>query len=235
MNSCRSRISTCLLLVATLSSVARSVEPPPSPRTPVTDEYHGVKVTDDYRWLENADPAVKTWSQGQNRYSRAYLDALPDRPAIEAKLAEWYSKDTPGYSYAISRPGRLFALKFQPPKEQPMIVTLASAFDLASEKVVLDPNTLEPKGHVAIDWYVPSPDGALVAVCLSKNGTEDGTLYFYRTDTGEALPDSIPRVQHPTAGGSAAWSPDGKSIFYTRYPHPDEKPEAQFLSADLHP
>jgi prolyl oligopeptidase len=126
----------------------------------------------------------------------------------------------------ISRPGRLFALKFQPPKQQPMIVTLTSAFDLASEKIVLDPNALEPKGHVAIDWYVPSPDGALVAVCLSKNGTEDGTLHFYRTDTGEALPDSIPRVQYPTAGGSCAWTPDGKAVYYTRFPHPGEKPEA---------
>jgi len=223
----------CLILAAALLSLAFSprgahaAEPPASPRNPVTDEYHGIKVVDDYRWLENAgDPAVKAWSAAQNSSTRAFLDALPDRPAIEARLTAWYSQDTPSYGGVISRPGRLFALKFQPPKQQPLIVTLASAFDLASEKVVLDPNALEPRGHVAIDWYVPSPDGALVAVCLSKNGTEDGTLYFYRADTGEALPDRIPRVQYPTAGGSAAWSPDGKSIFYTRYPLPGEKPEA---------
>jgi prolyl oligopeptidase len=230
MKNCRPRLSACLLLVAAMSLIgcfAWSAEPPPSPRTPVIDDYHGVKVVDDYRWLENAnDPAVKAWSEAQSRYSRAWLDALPDRAGIEAKLTEWYTKDTPGYGYEISRPGLLFALKFQPPKQQPMIVTLASANDLASEKVVLDPNALEPKGLVAIDWYVPSPDGSLVAVCLSKNGTEDGTLHFYRTHTGEALPDSIPRVQYPTAGGSAAWTPDGKAIYYTRYPHAGETPEA---------
>ena len=227
MKNCRSRLSACLLLTAAMSPFARSAEPPPTPRTPVTDEYHGVKVVDDYRWLENADdPAVKAWSAAENRYSRAWLDALPDRAGIEAKLTEWYSKDTPGYGDVASRPGRLFALKFQPPKQQPMIVTLTSPNDLASEKVVLDPNALEPKGRVAIDWYVPSPDGALVAVCLSKNGTEDGALHFYRTDTGEALPDSIPRVQYPTAGGSCAWTPDSKAVFYTRFPHPGEKPEA---------
>jgi prolyl oligopeptidase len=230
MKNCRSLLSASLVLGAAMALIAipaRSAEPPPSLRKPVIDEYHGVKVVDDYRWLENAgDPAVKAWSQAQNRYSRAWLDALPDRPAIESKLTEWYSKDTPGYGYVTSRPDRLFALKFQPPKQQPMIVALTSAFDLAGEKVVLDPNALEPKGRVAIDWYVPSPDGRLVAVCLSKNGSEDGTLHFYRTDTGEALPDSIPRVQYPTAGGSCAWTPDGKAIFYTRFPHAGEKPEA---------
>jgi prolyl oligopeptidase len=230
MKNRRPRFSACLLLTAAVPSIgffAWSAEAPPTPRKPVTDEYHGVKVVDDHRWLENADdPAVKAWSAAQNRYSRAYLDALPERAAIEAKLTEWYSKDTPGYGYVASRPGHLFALKFQPPKQQPMIVTLVSPNDLASEKVVLDPNALEPKGQVAIDWYVPSPDGSLVAVCLSKNGTEDGILHFCRTDTGEALPDSIPRVQYPTAGGSCAWTPDGKSVFYTRYPHSGEKPEA---------
>ena len=200
---------------------------PPTPRKPVTDEYHGVKVMDDYRWLEDGnDPAVKAWSAEENRLTRDYLDALPDRAAIGKKLTELYSKDSPGYGAVVPRAGRLFALKYQPPKQQPMIVSLASPDDLASEKILLDPNELEPKGKVAIDWFSPSLDGSLVAVCLSKNGSEDGVLHFYRTDTGEALSDRIPRVQYPTAGGSVAWAPDGKSVFYTRYPHTGEKPEA---------
>jgi prolyl oligopeptidase len=77
-----------------------------------------------------------------------------------------------------------------------------------------------------MDWFVPSPDGKLIAVCLSEHGSEDGTLHFYRTDTGEHLPDQIKRVQYPTGGGSAAWTPDSKGIFYTRYPHAGERPEA---------
>ena len=83
---------------------------------------------------------------------------------------------------------------------------------------MLDPNELEPKGHVAIDWFVPSPDGKLVAVCLSEYGSEEGTLHFYHTETGLALPDRIPRVQYPTGGGSAAWEPDawGSSTPATR-------------------
>jgi prolyl oligopeptidase len=105
-------------------------------------------------------------------------------------------------------------------------VTLASADDLRSEKVVLDPNVLDARGTTAIDWYVPSLDGRYVAMSLSKGGSEDGTLHFYETATGKALPDTIARVQYPTAGGSAAWNADGTGVFYTRFPRKGERPDA---------
>ena len=71
-----------------------------------------------------------------------------------------------------------------------------------------------------------SPDGTLVAVCLSRNGTEDGDLYFFDVATGKQLPDVLKHVQFPTGGGSAAWTRDGKGIFYTRYPRAGERPAA---------
>jgi prolyl oligopeptidase len=225
----RHHVLTPLLLVLTMSAhlPTATAEHPATERKPVTDEYHGEKITDDYRWLEDGDsPAVKAWTTAQNQHTRKFLDALPDRAGIEKQLTALYAKDTPSHSGLVARPGRLFALKFQPPKQQRLLVTLRSADNLASEKVVLDPNELEPKGQVAMDWFVPSPDGTLIAVCLSQHGSEDGTLHFYKTDTGEHLPDQIPRVQYPTGGGSAVWTPDGKAVFYTRYPHRGEKPEA---------
>jgi len=222
------QLPTIIMFTAFIAPVRAT--PPETAKIPVTDEYHGVRVADDYRWLEESGaPAVNEWSACQTRTARAYLDKLPERAAIEARLTELYAKDTPSYGALISRPGRLFALKFQPPKQQRLLVTLASADDLASEKVVLDPNEIEPKGHVAMDWFVPSPDGKLLAVCLSQHGSEQGTLHFYQTETGERLPDCIPRVQFPTGGGSAAWGADGKTVYYTRYPAPGEKADA-----DLH-
>ncbi len=220
--------ATLIIFIAMLSAPSSTFAAAPfTEKKPVTDEYHGVKVVDDYRWLEETGgSAVKAWTAAQNHHTRAYLDALPDRAAIEARLTALYAKVTPSYGGLVSRPGRLFALKFQPPKQQSLLVTLASAFDLASEKIVLDPNEIEPKGQVSMDWFVPSPDGKLLAVCLSEHGSEEGTLYFYRTETGERLPDSIPRVQYPTGGGSAAWTPDGQAVFYTRYPHKGERPDA---------
>lgn len=191
------------------------------------DEYHGVLVEDAHRWLEvGEDPAVKAWTDRQNRRTRNHLDAIEDRAAVHARLTEIFGQISPSYSGLVSRPGGLFALKFQPPKQQRLLVTLASADELGSEQIVLDPNELEPRGQVAVDWFVPSPDGTLVAVSLSENGSEEGTLHFYETATGRRLPDRIPRVQYPTGGGSAAWTPDGNTIFYTRYPRAGERAEA---------
>lgn len=224
------RLSASLALTLAMSTplpCAAPVTYPPSTKQAVTDTYHGVAVSDEYRWLEEGGtPAVKAWTEAQNSYSRAHLDKLPERAVIEARLTELFAKDTPSHGGLVSRPGRLFALKFQPPKQQRLLVTLDSANDLASEKVVLDPNEIEPKGHVAMDWFVPSPDGELLAVSLSEHGSEEGTLYFYRTATGERLAEHIARVQYPTGGGSAAWTPDGKAVFYTRYPLKGEKPAA---------
>jgi len=198
-----------------------------TPKKPVSDEYHGTTVKDPYQWLEkDDDPEVKAWSNAQNQRTRAYLDKLPDRAAIEKQLTEWYAKASPNYSSLVSRSGILFALKFQPPKQQSLLVTLASADDLKSEKVVLDPNVLDAKGTTAVDWFVPSLDGKHVAVSLSKGGSEDGTLHFYETATGKALPDTIAHVQYPTAGGSAAWNVDGTGIYYTRFPRKGERPDA---------
>jgi prolyl oligopeptidase len=89
-------------------------------------------------------------------------------------LKALYAQDTPSHTGLVARPGLLFALKFQPPKQQRLLVTLTSAHDLASEKVVLDPNEIEPKGQVAMDWFVPSPDGKLIAVSMSSGGSEAG-------------------------------------------------------------
>ncbi len=207
----------------------RAVEPEPAPATekkPVFNEYHGTKVEDDYQWLENDDdPAVKAWSDAENKRTRADLDSLASRAGIEKQLKDWCAKTSASYSSVVARPGILFAMKFQPPKQQPMLVTLASANDLKSEKVLVDPNQIDSKGTTAIDWFEPSLDGKKVAVSLSKGGSEDGTLHFYDAATGKELGDTIAHVQYPTAGGSAAWNADGSGVYYTRFPRKGERSE----------
>ncbi|HMC28976.1 MAG TPA: prolyl oligopeptidase family serine peptidase [Verrucomicrobiae bacterium] len=224
-----------LLLAALLQFGCQRQAPPVTARKPITDEYHGVKVVDDFRWLEkSADPEVRRWTEEQNKYARGVLDRVYARAFIEQRLQRLYEATSANYFALYARTSRIFALKFKPPKQQPFLVTLTSANDVKSERIVVDPNELNANGTTAIDWYVPSHDGRVVAVSLSENGSEQGTLHIYHVDSGKKLPDEIPRVQFPTAGGSAAWNADGSGLFYTRYPRPGSRLDriAGDLSAD---
>jgi prolyl oligopeptidase len=204
-----------------------TTKPPPTDQRPVTDTYHGVKVVDDYRWLEaGSDKEVKAWNAAQNAFARTRLDALPAAKAVRQRLTKILTAESARYWGLSPRPGKLLAIKHQPPKQQPMLVVLPSADRPADEQLVLDPNRLDPTGGTAIDWYVPSFDGELVAVSLSKGGSEVGDLHLFETATGKQVHEVIPRVNGGTAGGSVAWLPDHSGFFYTRYPRSTERSAA---------
>ncbi len=133
---------------------------------------------------------------------------------------------SPGYSSLQKRGTTFFALKMDPKKDHPFLVTLKSVTDPDSAHVVVDPNTLDPKGKTTIDFFVPSRNGKLVAVSLSENGSEEGTVFLFDTATGQKQADVIPRVNFPTAGGDVAWDADDKGFVYTRYPRGEERPKA---------
>src|SRR5580700_10025761 len=123
----------CILSLGALGQGPAIPKPPDTPTHPVTEEYQGVRVTDDYRWLENwDDPAVRQWSDAQNRYARQHLDALPMRAALQKELQRLLANPSPRYRSLAERHGKLFALKTLPPKEQPFLVTFNSPDDLAS-------------------------------------------------------------------------------------------------------
>ncbi len=186
----------------------------PTPREPVTNVYHGVQVVDDYQWLEQAtNTKVQTWTKEQNGRTRDYFDALPFREGVAQELEELIADESASYSLSYYRGGHYFALRDKPPAQQPVLVELKSIYRPALRRVIFDPNTWNTNGTTAIDWYVPSPDGSIVAVSLSQNGSEDGTLHFFETATGRELPDKIPGVQYPTGGGSATWNADGTGSF----------------------
>jgi len=217
-----------LCLVSGAAMAATAIPPPPAtPASPVFDVVQGVKVADPYRWLENPqDPKVQAWSDAENVRTRAYLDALPDAHPVKSALTRLITATSPAYYGLAARGTHVFAFYSDPEKQQPMIVMLDQRADPESRKVVLDPNALDAKGLTAIDWFVPSPDGRRIAVSLSKNGSEDGTLHVYDVAGTKEVGEPIPRVQYPTAGGSLAWTKDGKAFWYTRYPGADA-PEAE--------
>jgi len=199
---------------------------PPTPRKPVVDTYHGVAVTDDYRWLEDDNsPEVKAWIDAQNKVTRAYLDGIAQRPEIARRVAALLNaKTVRRFNFEFRQ--RLFAIKFAPPASQPLLVTLPPDGNVAKETVLLDPNVLDKTGRTTIDFYKPSYDGKRVVVSLSANGSEVGTAYIYDVATRKRLADVIPNVQYPTAGGSVEWAPDNGGFYYTRYPGEGEWPAA---------
>lgn len=208
-------------------AAASKPRPPVAELHPVSDTYHGVAVSDPYRWLEDGgDAKVQRWSDAQNAFTRSVLDALPDRAAIRARVTQLLSNDSPEYTALKARAGRLFALEKHPPKQQPFLVVMKSPDEAARERVVVDPNALDPSGRTSIDFFVPAPDGKRVAVSLSVGGSEDGTVHVFDVETGKETGDVIPRVNGGTAGGSVAWSGDGRRLYYTRYPYAGERPAA---------
>ncbi len=217
------------VLVSRFSTVCRADLPVPAaaivtPVRPVVDVYHGDTVTDDYRWLENGgDPEVQAWSEAQNLRSRAFLDAIPGRPEIARRITELLSFESASYGSLVERGGRLFAEERKPPRDQPALVTLPSADRPGAARVIVDPLAIDATGGTSMDWFVPSPDGTLVAVSLSQGGSEDGSVRVFDVVSGQELPGGpVPNANSGTAGGSLAWAADGRSFWYTRHPREGE-------------
>jgi prolyl oligopeptidase len=201
---------------------------PATEQHPVADTYHGVTVADPYRWLENAaDAKVHRWSANQDARTRKYLDALPQRAPIYQQLFKDISATSSSYAGLRAVGDLVFAYYSQPPKQQPMIAVLGNAADPAQAHIVVDPNAINAKGTTAIDWFVPSPDGKMLAVSMSEDGSEDGTLHVFDVATGRQVGAGIPRVQYPTGGGSLAWRADAQGFWYTRYPGPERPADEQ--------
>jgi prolyl oligopeptidase len=218
----------CMALLCDTAAQARDASAPPTRISTVTETYQDVAVADPYRWLENAnDPAVHEWSAAQDARARAYLDALPQRKSIFRQLMTQVSATSSSF-YGLYPVGNwIFAYFNQPPHQQPMIAVMGNNAEPSQARVIVDPNAINAKGTTAIDWFVPSPDGALVAVSLSDNGSEAGSLHLFDAATGKQVGEVIPRVQYPTGGGSLAWSADSKGFWYTRYPGSERPAEEQ--------
>ncbi len=209
--------------------------PPPTPTDPTVDQSFGYRIPDPYRWLENrTDPAVQAWSHAQAARASAYLEALPSHDAVKARLTALLKDSSPAYSDLQARGGRVFALYSDPRFEQPMLVTLDPSADPASRHALVDPNQLDRNGLLAIDWFVPSGDGSKVAVSMSRNGSEDGTLHVFDATSGREIEAPIPEVQYPTAGGSLAWTADDRGFWYTRYPGPTAPAAEQHFNMQVY-
>jgi prolyl oligopeptidase len=218
-------LSTFLLLtVFTANTQTQSTAPPPvAAKVPVTDEYHGVKVVDDYRWLEDGKSAeTKQWVAAQNAYSLAYFKRAPAWNSILQDLKN--PKENPGATERglAFRNGRFFYLQLDRTRQQQAVLITSTSLGTANSppgnaKVLLDPTVLDPSGHTSIDWYKPSLDGSLIAVGLAVGGSERSALTVFQTSTGKQVGSAFVPMGFPGAERSLAWLPGNKGFLYAGY------------------
>ena len=192
MTSLQKILPTLLLLAAAGLARSASAAYPDSPRRPVQDTYHGTTVSEDHRWLEHTDSKeVRAWIAAQNRRTRQAIDALPQRKAIKQELMRMEGSGGRASRRGFDHVGgKLFALKHQPPKNQDMLVVLDPGGDVASERVLLDPNKLDRRGTTTIDWFKASHDGSVVAEIFGLTAEEKKWLMV--VPYKGSLPTAVP-------------------------------------------
>jgi len=202
------------------TSAASASGPPLAAPKPVEENIQGHKITDSYRWLENANaPDTQQWVSDELSYTRSLLDPLPDRDQLHRRLAELLSVGT------ISAPQLgdkyYFYTKREGTQNQPVLLVREGVN--GSDRILVDVNALAADGTVALDWWTPSEDGKYVAYGTSPSGSEMSTLHVIETASSKLLPDEIER----TRAASIAWKLDNSGFFYTRYPKKGDLAEGQ--------
>ena len=202
-------------------SAAKAVTgPPKAEKRPLEETIQGVKIVDNYRWLEDGNnPDTQKWVAEEMAYTQSVLDPLPGRDAIHKRLTELLSIGS------LTQPEiggkHYFYTRREGMQNQPVLY-VREGVD-GKDRVLVDANQLAADGTIALDWYQPSENGRYLAYGTSPSGSEMSTLHILETKTGNPLPDTIER----TRACSIAWMHDNSGFYYTRYPKKGDVPEGQ--------
>jgi prolyl oligopeptidase len=182
----------------------------------VVDDYHGTKVADPYRWLED-DRSIETaaWVEAQNKVTQAYLAQIPERKPIEARLTRLWDYEKFG---APSKRGKYYTYSYNTGLQSQSVIYVTT--DLKKKgRVLLDPNALSTEGIVSLGGTVFTEDGCLMAYSLSKGGADLNVWKVRNVETGQDLPDQLPLGRNGVGG----WAKDNSGFYYTRYPLPKDR------------
>ncbi|TAF40307.1 MAG: S9 family peptidase, partial [Oscillatoriales cyanobacterium] len=181
-----------------------------------TDDYHGVPVSDPYRWLENPDSEeTQAWVEAQNAVTFGYLKEIPAREKIKQRLTQLWNYER--YGIPFKQGDRYFYYKNDGLQNQSILYTLTSLD--GEPQVLIDPNTLSEDGTVALGGIAISEDGKFMAYGLSTSGSDWQDWKVRDVETGADLSDHLKWLKF----SGASWTHDGKGFFYSRYDEPNEK------------
>ncbi len=206
-------VLACTLLAAQTDGVPLVY--PKAKTVDQVDDYHGVKVADPYRWLEDTDSAeTHDWVEAENKLTFSYLDKIPYRGAIRDRLTKLWNYER--FTVPGQEGGRYF-YEHNNGLQNQNVLLVADSLN-AEPRVLLDPNTLSSDGTVALSGTAITDDGKLMAYGTAASGSDWMEWHVRDVDTGKDLPDLIKWVKF----SGASWTKDGKGFFYSRYDEPKE-------------
>jgi prolyl oligopeptidase len=179
------------------------------------DDYHGVKVADPYRWLEDTDSAdTHAWVEAENKVTFSYLEQIPYRQGIHDRLTKLWNYERYGVP---EKQGSRYFYQHNSGLQNQSVLYVAESLS-AEPRLLLDPNTLSSDGTVALVGHSVSDDGKLMAYGTSASGSDWMEWRVRDVDTGKDLPDLIKWVKF----SGASWTKDGKGFYYSRYDEPKQ-------------
>ncbi len=222
-------VALCVLMMSICPLLAQQdlkIKYPETAKVDHVDDYHGTKVPDPYRWLEEdvrTSERVAQWVAAENEVTQAYLEKLPQRESIRQRLTELWNY--PKYGTPFKRGGRYYYSYNSGLQKQNLLYVMDQ---LDSEtRVLLDPNTWSEDGTVALAGVSFSDDGKYLAYGVLQSGSDWRTWKIMEIDSGELLEDTLQWVKF----SGVSWTKDGHGLYYSRY---DEAKEGeQFQTVNL--
>ncbi len=189
---------------------------PKAKKVSQVDDYHGTKVADPYRWLEDDNSAeTKAWVEAQNKVTFGYLRSIPQREQIKNRLTKLWNYEK--YSAPFKSGDKYFYYKNDGLQNQSVLYIANSPTDPG--KVLLDPNKFSKDGTTSLAGISVSEDAKILAYGISVGGSDWREWRFLNIKTGRRLPDVLKNIKF----SGVSWAKDGSGVYYSRYPAPNEK------------
>jgi len=203
-------VAGILVLMASLS-LAQSLPYPVARKMEQIDSYHGVKVSDPYRWLED-DRSEETarWVKAENEVTFSYLDKIPYRAQVMKRMEQLYNY--PKYVQPFRRSGLYFFSKNDGLQNQNVFYVQTGLE--GTPELLLDPNKFSADGTSRLHALTVSRDGQYCAYAVSTGGADWEEAHVMEVGTRKPLGDDLKGLKFSTL----AWS--GKGFFYSRFDSP---------------
>ena len=213
------KLTMLLVLVAvmtvTLAAQQGPYKYPAAKQVNQVDDFFGTKIADPYRGLEDSDaPDTRAWIDAENAVTFGYLDQVPERGALKARLTKLWDYERYGVP---SREGAWYIFSRNTGLQKQAVIFKTKALDAAPE-VLIDPNTWSADGTVAIAGMSFTEDGRYLAYSKSVSGSDWQEWYVKDVATNKDLPDVIKWSKF----SGASWLKDGSGFFYSRYDAPKD-------------